>query len=96
MNREEIYDNQISPLMTQIIRICKEHDIPMVASFQYNDDRPDGDAQLCTTVILNQQNEAAPALHQCARALRGGGHSVTMLTVRDADGNVKAMEAIVT
>lgn len=51
MNREAIYDERISPLMTQIIAICKEHDIPMVASFQINDDRPDGDAFMCTTCL---------------------------------------------
>ncbi len=96
MNREDVYDNQISLHMTEIIRLCKEHDIPMVASFQYNDDRPDGEAQLCTTVILNQQDAACPGLHNAARALRGGDHAVTMLTVRDGDGNVTRMEAIVT
>lgn len=35
---EKIYDEQISPLMQQIIEICKNHDIPMFADFQYSDD----------------------------------------------------------
>lgn len=95
MNREDVYDNQISPLMTEIIRICKEHDIPMVASFQYNDDRPDGEAMLCTTVILNQKDAATPALHDAAAALRRD-RSVMTLTARDGEGNVTRMEAIVT
>jgi len=94
-NREAVYDEQISPLMTEIIRLCKEHDIPMVASFQYNDDRPDGDAALCTTVILNQTPPPCDALLNASRALTRK-HSVTMLTVRDGEGNVTRMEAIVT
>jgi hypothetical protein len=36
-DNEKIYDDQISPLMTQIIEICKEHGIPMVCEFQYSD-----------------------------------------------------------
>lgn len=94
MNREGVYDNQISPLMTEIIRLRKEHDIPMAASFQYNDDRPDGEAKLCTTVILNQKDAAAPALHEAARAFRRAP-PVMMLTTRDGEGNVVRMDAIV-
>lgn len=33
MNKEEIYDNQISPLMTQVIDICKKNNIAMLMSF---------------------------------------------------------------
>lgn len=57
--REEIYDAEIAPLMTQIIEVCKKHDIPLVFSAQLNDDRVgDGDsdedgeilgAYFCTT-----------------------------------------------
>ena len=32
---EDVYDEKISPLMTQIIAICKEYDMPMVCKFQY-------------------------------------------------------------
>lgn len=34
-NKEQVYDNEISPLMAQIIEICKRENIPMVASFCY-------------------------------------------------------------
>ena len=37
-NKESIYDEQISPLMTQILKICQEHELPMFASFQFCDD----------------------------------------------------------
>jgi len=39
MTKEEIYDTQISPLMKEVIRICKEADIPLVADFQLDNDR---------------------------------------------------------
>ncbi len=42
---EAVYDEQIAPLMTQIIEICKRHSLPMAATFEYaNDD-------FCTTTI---------------------------------------------
>jgi hypothetical protein len=37
-NHETIYDEKIHPLMDQIISICKEHEIPMFAEFQYSED----------------------------------------------------------
>jgi len=47
--KEDVYDEQIAPLMTQIIAICKEHRIPLVAQFNYaaEEDGP----LLCTTII---------------------------------------------
>lgn len=64
--REEIYDDQISPLMTKIIELCKEHDIPLIVSAQLNDDR-EGDTDLnedgdplgqfyCTTFLLPENS----------------------------------------
>lgn len=41
--REEKYDEHIAPLMSKIIKLCQEHDIPMIASFQLNDDRKNGE-----------------------------------------------------
>ncbi len=31
--KEAVYDNQIAPLMAQIIALCKEHKINMIADF---------------------------------------------------------------
>lgn len=36
-DKENIYDEKIAPLMTQIIDICKKHKLPFFASFQYAD-----------------------------------------------------------
>ena len=77
--REAIYDEEIAPLMGKIIAICKEHEIPMVADFQLNDDRErcselneDGDEVgpfHCTT-LLTHFDDTAEKLCDAARILR--------------------------
>ena len=34
-DKEDVFDNEIAPLMQQIIEVCREHKIPLVAVFQY-------------------------------------------------------------
>lgn len=45
---ESVYDEQISPLMKQIIDICKEHNLPMIASFAFENCEERGPG-CCTT-----------------------------------------------
>jgi hypothetical protein len=46
---ESVYDEQIAPLMTQIIEIVQKHKMPMFATFVCMND-PDGEGELlCTT-----------------------------------------------
>ncbi len=37
-DKEAIYDNQISPLMTQLLEVCQREGIPMFASFQFSEE----------------------------------------------------------
>lgn len=48
---EAVYDEQIAPLMAQIIEICKANNMPMLASIAYRQDE-DGGHDLCTTSLL--------------------------------------------
>lgn len=48
---EHVYDEKIAPLMTQIIAICKEHKLPMFATFLYANSDEEGDG-LCTTNLM--------------------------------------------
>lgn len=48
---EAIYDRDIHPLMEQIIKVCKEHKIPMVSTFEYKYDAEEDRHDLCTTRI---------------------------------------------
>lgn len=69
MTKEDVYDSEISPLMARIIAICKEHDIPMVADFQLDDDRGAEDAGFhCTTAIVPR--DATPKMLEAQRILR--------------------------
>lgn len=48
---EAVYDEQISPLMAQIIAVCKEHRMPMVASFLYRRDGGPDAYDACSTSL---------------------------------------------
>ena len=80
MTREAIYDEQINPLMAEIISICVAHDIPLVASFQINDDRgaSDEDPLMCSTILLKGVNVCG-ALTRARDAITGQpqGHFAT-------------------
>ncbi|RQU96669.1 hypothetical protein [Burkholderia cenocepacia] len=66
--KEQIYDEQISPLMTQIIAICKEHKIPILASFfTPGDDDPE---LAVTTALLGNGFEAPKNFTSALRELR--------------------------
>jgi hypothetical protein len=47
---EEVYDSEISPLMGQIIEICKRHGMQMTASFFFSLD-DEGEERFCTTAL---------------------------------------------
>ena len=34
MNKEEVYDAKIAPLLEEVVNICKEHGIAMMAAFE--------------------------------------------------------------
>lgn len=46
---EEVYDNEIAPLMAKIIEIAKRENIPMLVSFGMK--MEDGTAGCCTTAL---------------------------------------------
>jgi len=86
--RETVYDEQICPLVTKIIAICKEHGIPMLADFAL-----DGDMQ-CTTAILREEDEPPPHFRKAYGVLRPDARQPLMLTTRDGEGHVTSMTAI--
>ena len=42
MTKEDIYDNEISPLMVKVIEICKSGGIAMIANFEIPNNEDDG------------------------------------------------------
>lgn len=63
--KEKAYDDQIAPLMTQIITIAKEAGIPLLASFELDDD-PESGPLACTTFILpGEASDKLKAAKEC-------------------------------
>lgn len=55
MSKEQVYDQQVAPLMEQIIRICQENKIAMLASFSLESE--DDEGLRCTTALLTDRYE---------------------------------------
>ena len=55
MNKEQVYDEQINPLMAQVIAICKEHKIATICTFSLDD------LLLCSTTLLKEETD--PPVH---------------------------------
>jgi len=74
MSREQLYNEQMAPLVAALIQLAKTHSIPMFASFELNDERPtteqDGSnpARFCTNAILPTGSHKA--LHACYLLVR--------------------------
>ena len=94
MTKEEFYDDKISPLMTQVIALCEEAQIPILADFALDWIEEDQNHLKCTTSILPAEWEPPEEMLQAIKVLRPQRRSPLMLTVRDGDGNVKEMHAI--
>lgn len=69
--REAAYDEHISPLMEKVIALCKEHKIPILASFDISGEDPEqdgADTLNCTTFVHNA-GEGWPAPATFTKAL---------------------------
>jgi len=65
-DKEQIYDEKISPLMAQIIEICQVNDMQMVASFYLKEATEDEYDLMCTSCLLpkdGQNKTLAGAMH---------------------------------
>lgn len=92
MNKEQIYDAQIFPLMAQICAIVQEHKIAMVASFAIpNDEDPD---LLCTSCTTKKEFDPPESFKECVKILRPEGIAPLMLRTKHADGS-ETLTAIV-
>lgn len=92
MTKEKIYDEKIAPLMSQIIAICKEHKIANICTFSIPDE--DDNGLQCTTAMLTDEYDPPETLKEAIDIIRPPQRSPMMMTVRDGDGSVKEMHAI--
>jgi len=93
MNKEQAYDSRISPLMTQIIAICKENKIAMLATFSVPSEEDDG--CVCTTALLDEDFQPPKEFVTALYTIRPPQRSPLMITTRNANGEVIRMDAIV-
>lgn len=77
--KEEIYDEQISPLMTQITAICKEHKVAHLCAFSL-----DLEEELCCiTGNISEDYEPPERMKNAYRAMYPEQQAPMMMTVRD-------------
>lgn len=80
MNKEQIYDSRISPLMLQILEICKAEGIAMISSFDIGHDGegPNGEdctGLLCTSLTPDGEGNPNPTFQQAFGLIRRGRHA---------------------
>ena len=90
--KEDIYDEKISPLMKQIIEICQENKIAMIASYSIpgvNDEDPNDPLQ-CTTGLLEDGYEPPQQMREAMKVLRESrtpAQTSMNMVVSHADGS---------
>lgn len=91
MSKEDIYDNEISPLMGQVIELCQKHGIAMIANFACPSDEEE---TLQALTMLPDHTGEHPANHQEALyAIRPSSRPPMMLTTTHSEGG-KTLTAI--
>ena len=68
--KESIYDDRISPLMSQIIEICKEHKIANICHFALGWDEEEESDLACTTAMLEEDFEPTDSMLTALDELR--------------------------
>ena len=84
LDKEKIYDDQINPLMAQIIAICHEHKIAMFSSFKIP---KEGDPNLaCTSCTPDEKG--TPAHHRrCMEIVGAVERDPKMFKFTNPDGS---------
>ncbi len=87
--KEQVYDEQINPLMAQIIEICKQHKIALLANFNFCQAGcacHDGEGCACTTRLLADEFDPSPGQLRADKALfQRADFAAFTLTTRPID-----------
>jgi hypothetical protein len=79
MNKEQIYDEKIAPLMQQVLEICMANNIAMISDFEIPNDE---DPHLCCTSNLPGDDGLFSQRHLPARrALLSGSSALAFTTM---------------
>lgn len=85
MSKENVYDEQISPLVHQIIEICKEHNIALLLSAQLQDE--DDETLYCTSILPGDDDVPDERFVQALNIIRPPSRSVMHMITTYADGS---------
>ncbi|MCU1752198.1 hypothetical protein [Pseudomonas sp. 6D_7.1_Bac1] len=85
MTKENVYDEQISPLVRQIIDICREHEIALLLSAQLEDE--DERELFCTTILPGTDEVSCEKFVQALNIIRPPSRSAMHITTTHADGS---------
>lgn len=101
MNKEEVYDERISPLIQNIIGICCEHGIAMIASFSiaHDGEGPSGEdcsRLTCTSHLPDGEGTFDDRFSKAAMAIqRSAPHHIGMnITTQHAD-STRTLTAVI-
>jgi hypothetical protein len=89
VTKEQIYDEQISPLMTQIIAICNRHKIANVLTFSLDSD----EGLACTTCNINDDTDPPEVFKELLSILFPQRRGPLMVAVDHGDGT-KTINAV--
>lgn len=79
MNKEQVYDAEIEPLMAQILAVCKREKIAMVAQFAIpTEEDPD---LLCTSCLTTDEFDPPQAMREAMKILYRREPQVVALTI---------------
>lgn len=92
VDKEAIYDAEISPLMQQILEICKREKIAMLASFAVPS--PDDESLVCTSATLGDDHEPPASFKRALACIYKAAAEPMMMTTEHADGS-KTITAII-
>lgn len=85
---EAIYDSEIAPLVTQLIDICRAHQMPMFATFVYQYDPETDEDGLCTTNLPFGNERSTPVAFDKLYDVIRPARPALRLTVRNKDGAI--------
>lgn len=87
--KESVYDEQIAPLISRVIAICKEHKIPAAATFQYEDDDENGPGFVSTCLPFDDVQSKHMARVQHLVASPEPAHAVALTVTSTPTGSVE-------
>ena len=71
-DKEQIYDEKIAPLMKEVIKVCKEEGINVLAQFYLREETDEEEDLHCTTYIPGDKEHES--LNDALKIVRGKGY----------------------